>query len=214
MTIKDKMCCDLQASTEQCICPGGRFGKEGTNTPPAPGAVLARTVTMPDGYTSVAPDDMYRIDELEPGRREPCFPNLHNLHDTVFERTLNPPKPTEDEHNRRAMLWDLASEAVLEALKEVPSGTHVNVCANSGPHNPKLENLPPWTTVPGASVGLLMVAEFRDEKATGIHPGWRQVAHPIRSDEGRLLAGLRLLATVCILSSQFSATEHTTDSNI
>lgn len=42
----------------------------------------------------------------------------------------------------------------------------------------------------------MMVVEFRDEKATGIHPGWRQIAHPIRADEDRLLAGLRLLATV------------------
>lgn len=46
--------------------------------------------------------------------------------------------------------------------------------------------------MPGAAAGLLLVAEFRDD----IHPGWRQVAVPIRRDEGRLLAGLRLLPAV------------------
>lgn len=59
----------------------------------------------------------------------------------------------------------------------------------SGPQNDNLEKLPPWTAVPGAAIGLLFVATFRDD----IHPGWRQIATPIRQDEGRLLAGLRLL---------------------
>ncbi|KAK7709529.1 hypothetical protein SLS63_013207 [Diaporthe eres] len=139
---------------------------------------------------------MHREEERHPGRREPSFPGLHNLHKSVFERTLRPPEPCEEEHKRRKMLWDLGAHAVREALEDLPAGSHINICANSGPYDPKFEDLPPWATVPGASVGLLMVAEFRDEEATGIHPGWRQVAHPIRADEGRLLAGLRLLATV------------------
>lgn len=62
-------------------------------------------------------------------------------------------------------------------------------CPCSGPQNNQLEKLPPWTTVPGAAAGLLLVAKFRND----IHQGWRQVAIPIRRDEGRLLAGLRLL---------------------
>lgn len=41
-------------------------------------------------------------------------------------------------------------------------------------------------------MGLLLVAEFRDD----IHPGWRQIAIPIYNNEGRLLAGLRLLPAV------------------
>lgn len=168
---------------------GGKFGIQGTNTPPAPGASLARTVLLPDGFTACAPDDMYRMNELAPGRREPRFPGLHNLHSSVFERTLAPPPITGALPERRAMLWDVAARAVREALRGLPAGSHINVCANSGPQDDKLEKRPPWAAVPGAALGLLFVAEFRDD----IHPGWRQIATPINETEGRLLAGLRLL---------------------
>ncbi|KAJ0122905.1 hypothetical protein J7T55_011366 [Diaporthe amygdali] len=139
---------------------------------------------------------MYKKEERQPGRREPSFHGLHNLHEFVLVRTLNPPEPFEEKHKRRKVLWDLGSQAVREALEDIPTGSHVNVCANSGPCSPEYGSLPPWATVPGTDVGLLMVAELWDEKNTGIHPGWRKVAHPIRTEEGQLLAGLRLLAAV------------------
>lgn len=184
------------ASQEEPPLSRGKFGKQGHNTPPASTATQARTINLPDGHSSFAPDYMHRDEERQPGRREPGFPGLHNLHQCVFDRTLNPPEPYNEEHERRKVIWDLGAQAVREALEDIPAGSHINLCANSGPYDPKFENLPPWATVPGADAGLLMVAEFRDEKATRIHPAWRQVAHPIRADEGRLLAGLRLLATV------------------
>lgn len=90
------------------------------------------------------------------------------------------------------MLWDFAAQAVREALQDIPAGSHVSICANSGPQNDRLERLPPWAAVPGAAMGLLFVAEFREN----IHPGWRQIATPINETEGRLLAGLRLLPAV------------------
>jgi hypothetical protein len=179
---------------------GEKYGEEGQNTPPAPGADLAKTIIAPDGFNMVAPDEMYRMNELQPGRREPGFHNLHNLHDSVFERTLHPVLPLpldKPDIQRRATLWDNAANSVREALSEIPSGTHVVVCSNSGPYSPKLEPLPPWNSVDGATVGLLLVAEFRDEaKEEKVHPAWRQVAVPINSNEGRLFAGLRLLPAV------------------
>lgn len=176
---------------EQGLHLGGKFGIEGTNTPPTPKATLARTVLLPDGFTACAPDDMYRMDELAPGRREPGFPGLHNLHESVLERTLKAPPFQLPQHYVRAAYWDCAAEAVREALQGVPAGSHINVCANSGPRDDHLEKRPPWAAVPGAALGLLFVAQFRDDQ--DIHPGWRQVAVPIDAHEGRLLAGLRLV---------------------
>ncbi|PSR84363.1 hypothetical protein BD289DRAFT_434224 [Coniella lustricola] len=120
-----------QPSKTECgLLLGGRFGTEGTNTPPAPGASLARTITLPDGFACVAPDDMYRINELAPGRREPKFSNLHNLSDEVIERTTMLSPIVNAEEQRRAEIWDNTGAAVKEALEGVPAGSHVNVCAN------------------------------------------------------------------------------------
>lgn len=49
---------------------------------------------------------------------------------------------------------------------------------------------------PRRLLGLLMMVKFRDEKAARIHSGWCQIAHHIRPDEGQILVGLGLLATV------------------
>ncbi|KAH8588819.1 hypothetical protein B0O99DRAFT_600467 [Bisporella sp. PMI_857] len=180
-----------------------KFGEEGTNTGPAPKSNLANTINLPDGHSMVAPDTMYRINELMPRRREPSFPGLHNLHESVIARTLSPPGipvgiaiSKIKEVDRRAKLWEIAAEATRQALDNIPPGSHVVVCANSGPYNAKLEKLPPWTTVAGAVTGILMVAEFRDELTEDVHPSWCQVATPIWSHEGRLLAGIRLLPAV------------------
>lgn len=182
----------------------GRFGKQGTNTKPSPTAQPLKTEICEDGYPVVAPGDMYRMDELHPGRREPQFPGLHNLHDSVIERTREPPPLGEimadPARRRRAAIWDQVSYAVRAALQEIPHGSHVAVVSNSGakagPLADQLEEGPPGAMIPGAAVGLLFVAEFRDERASRLHPGWRQIACPIRADEGRLLAGLRLLPAV------------------
>lgn len=109
---------------------GGQFGKAGHNTSPSPGASLAETVILDDGYTSVSTNDMYRINELSPHRREPSFPGLHNLHDNVMARTLNPPAISGEGPTRRARLWDIASEAVRNALIGIPAGSHISICAN------------------------------------------------------------------------------------
>lgn len=182
----------------------GRFGKEGTNTQPSPTAAPLHTQICEDGYSVVKPGDMYRLDERSPGRREPRFPGLHNLHDSVIDRTRNPPSTQEIMFDtikrRRARMWDQVSYAVRAALQEIPRGSHVAVVSNSGAMSgklaDKLEQSPPAAMIPGATVGLLFVAEFRDERTSGIHPGWRQIACPISADEGRLIAGLRLLPAV------------------
>ncbi|KAK7935984.1 hypothetical protein PG985_001479 [Apiospora marii] len=183
----------------------GRFGKEGTNTKPSPTARPVKTeICKQDGYPVVAPDDMYRMeDELHPGRREPQFPGLHNLHDSVIDRTREPPSLREimadPTKRRRAAIWDQVSYAVRAALQEIPHGSHVAVVSNSGAKTgqlaDQLEESPPGAMIPGATVGLIFVAEFRDERS-GIHPNWRQIACPIRAHEGRLMAGLRLLPAV------------------
>lgn len=87
-------------------------------------------------------DYMHREKERHPGRREPSFPGLHNLHESIFERTLRPSEPCEEEHKRRKVLWDLGAHAVQEALEDIPAGSHINICANSGPYDPKFEDLP------------------------------------------------------------------------
>lgn len=168
-----------------------KYGQEGTNTNPSPGSGRSlKMITQKDGFSMIAPDDMYRIEETHIGRRECSFPGLHNLHESVIARTINPP-PIE---NHRAVVWDTAAQATREALADIPAGSHVNICANSGPGILEFEKLPPWHKVRGAIAGLLYVAEFRDKGS--IHWAWKQVAAPIRCKEGRLLAGLRLLPAV------------------
>ncbi|KAK8065083.1 hypothetical protein PG997_011830 [Apiospora hydei] len=178
-----------------------RFGKQGTNTMPSPTAAPLKTKICEDGHPVVAPGDMYRMDELQPGRREPEFPGLHNLHESVIARTQDPPAMNEimadTSKRRRAAIWDQVSLAVRAALQEIPHGAHVAVVSNSGAKSgqlaDQLEESPPGAMIPGATVGLIFVAEFRDERTSGIHPDWRQIACPIRATEGRLMAGLRLL---------------------
>lgn len=171
------------------------FGREGTSTKPSPasGAPL-RTVILEDGFSMISTDEMYRMDELDVERRAPKYDNLHNLSESVIDRTLNPPPVTGDIPTRRAEIWDVAAKATREALCLLPTGSHINICANSGSCVPEFEKLSPWTKVRGAAFGLLYVAEFREEDA--IHPAWIQIAAPINHDEGRLLAGLRLLPIV------------------
>lgn len=82
-----------------------------------------------------------------------------------------------------------------EVLSRIPTGSHIIVCANSGSFAAEVESLPPSCLVCGATVGFMLVAEFRT-KAERIHKDWIQIAVPIRPTEGRLLAGLRLVPTV------------------
>lgn len=182
----------------------GRFGKEGTNTKPSPTAQPVKTkICEEDGHPVVAPGDMYRMDERHPGRREPQFPGLHNLHESVIDRTKHPPSLREvmadPAKRRRAAIWDQVSLAVRAALQEIPHGSHVAVVSNSGAkagqQANQLEESPPGAMIPGATVSLIFVAEFRSEQSH-IYPDWRQIACPIRAHEGRLMAGLRLLPTV------------------
>ncbi|KAK7968000.1 uncharacterized protein PG986_002277 [Apiospora aurea] len=166
-----------------------RFGKQGVNTKPSPTAGPLKTKICDDGYPVVAPGDMYRMDELQPGRREPQFPGLHNLHESVIARTRDPPAMDE-------IMAD-TSKRRRAALQEIPHGAHIAVVSNSGAKAgqlaDQLEESPPGAMIPGATVGLIFVAEFRDERTSGIHPAWRQIACPIRATEVRLMAGLRLL---------------------
>lgn len=172
-----------------------KFGQEGTNTAPSPAgnAHLLQRVTLGDGFLMLTKDNMYRGVETQIGRRECHFPGLHNLSDAVIARTVHPPPVGNDPNqSRRAEIWDAAAQATREALANIPTGSHINICANSGPKNVEFEKMSPADKVKGADVGLLYVAEFRDD----IHPGWIQVACPINAHEGRLLAGVRVLALV------------------
>ncbi|KAK9774976.1 hypothetical protein AB5N19_12530 [Seiridium cardinale] len=190
----------MAAPTHPVLTTGGRFGQEGTNTRKPPTCGPPPMIELADGFGAVAPGHMYRPGERHPGRREPQFPGPHNLHETVVARTLAPPPLETLEHELRALIWEVTADAVRKAIEDIPSGSHVVVCANSGPKNAQLEDIPPWEKTPGATCGLLFVVEFRNptpgssaNDGHGIHPGWRQIAVPIVSNEGRLLAGLRLL---------------------
>ncbi|KAK6072209.1 hypothetical protein SCUP515_07541 [Seiridium cupressi] len=190
----------MAAPTHPVLTTGGRFGQEGTNTRKPPTCGPPPMIELADGFGAVAPGHMYRPEERHPGRREPQFPGPHNLHETVVARTLAPPPLQTLDHEFRALLWDVTADAVRKAIEDIPSGSHVVVCANSGPKNAELEDIPPWEKTPGATCGLLLVVEFRNPEpgsaandGHGIHPGWRQIAVPILANEGRLLAGLRLL---------------------
>ncbi|KAI1865530.1 uncharacterized protein JN550_008287 [Neoarthrinium moseri] len=186
----------MSFSLEKSLEPRHLYGTEGENTPKAPASEHASTIRVADGYTMIKPGQMYRQAEEKPGRRQADYPHLHNLAESVFRRTKHAPLPIKDtEHKRREKLWNDAADAVREAIAGIAPGTHVAISANSGPHDSKLEAKPPSAIVPGAAVGLLLVAEFRKE-AEPIHKDWYQVAIPIRRDEGRLLAGLRLIPTV------------------
>lgn len=118
------------SSHEPGLLLGGKFGENGNKTQQSPEGSLAETIAFKDGYDSICPGGMYRIEEVSAIRREPGFLGLHNLHETVISRTLHPPATKDDAPKRRAMLWDVAAKAVQEALVGIPAGSLINVCAN------------------------------------------------------------------------------------
>lgn len=148
-----------------------------------------------DGFSMLSPDSMYRSNEFHPGRREPGFPGLHNLADSVFERTLHPPCPGNREAIRRAVLWDDVADSFRKAIAVIPSGSYVVVCSNSGPYNAEFEDRHPADFIPEASCGILFVSMFRGEE-TNISQGWIQVGVYCKPTDGRLFASLRLM--VCV----------------
>lgn len=140
-------------------------------------------------------------EERQPGRQDQSFLGLYNLHKSIFNCQLRPLGPCEEAHRWRKMLKDLGAEAVREALEDIPAGSHIAMYADSGPCVLKFRTCFRGKQSP-ALLDLLMMAKFRDEKATRIHSGWCQIAHHITPGEGRLLVGLRLLATLPLLISR------------
>lgn len=120
------------------------------NTPPASICTQARIISLPDGHSSSTPGYMHRENEGQLGRHEPSFPGLHNLHKSIFNCQLRPLEPCEEGYKWRMMLRDLGAEAVLEALEDIPAGSHITVYADSGPCDLEFEDLLSWETVPGA----------------------------------------------------------------
>jgi hypothetical protein len=80
---------------------------------------------------------MYWPNERSVGRREPSFPEIHNLHPSVIARTIDPPMTI--------VLWDMAAAFVRATLADIPPGSHIVVCANSGSKTSKFEEAAPWT---------------------------------------------------------------------
>lgn len=148
-----------------------------------------------DGFSMISSDSMYRSNEFHPGRRESRFHSLHNLADSVLERTLNPPCPGNREAIRRAVLWDDIAGSFRKAVAVIPSGSYVVVCSNSGPYNAEFEDRHPADFIPEASCGILFVSMFRGEE-TNISQGWIQVGVYCKPTDGRLFASLRLM--VCV----------------
>lgn len=74
---------------------------------------------------------MHREEGRQPGRHEPSFPGLLNLHKSIFNCQLRPLQPCEEGHKWRKMLRDLRAEAVLEALEEIPASSHITMYADS-----------------------------------------------------------------------------------
>lgn len=177
------------------LYPGGKFGMQGTTTAPSPGNSKIETVISEDGFSMLMSDSMYRRNEFHPGRREPRFLGLHNLADSVFERTLDPPRPNSRETIRRALVWDKVAEAFRQALTGIPSRSYVVVCSNSGPYNAVFEDRHPAEVIPEATCGILLVSTFRGPQ-TNINRGWIQVAVPCKATDGRMFASLRLVVTV------------------
>lgn len=178
------------------LYPGGRFGLSArVTTEPSPARPEFKMEAAKDGFSMLSPDSMYRSDEFHPGRREPGFPGLHNLADSVFERTINPPRPANREAIRRAVLWDDVADSFRKAIAVIPSGSYVVVCSNSGPYNAEFEDRHPADFVPEASCGILLVSMFRGGE-TNISQGWIQVGVYCKPTDGRLFASLRLM--VCV----------------
>ncbi|POS78276.1 hypothetical protein DHEL01_v203333 [Diaporthe helianthi] len=186
----------ITVGTTPRLYPGGTFGQR-ARTPAAASPVKPsiKTEIAPDGFSMLSPDSMYRIDELHAGRREPGFSGLHNLAESVFERTLKPPRPSNHEAIRRAVLWDHVAKSFRRAIADIPSGSYVAVCSNSGPYNAEFEDRHPADYVPEASCGIMFVSMFRGDY-TNINRGWIQVGVPCNPDDGRLFASLRLLCCV------------------
>lgn len=154
-----------------------------------------QTAVAGDGFSMLKSDSMYRSNEFHPGRREPRFSGLHNLADSVLERTLNPPRPRGREATRRAVIWDQVAEAFRRAVACIPTNSYVVVCSNSGPYDPAFEDRHPADFVPEATCGILLVASCRG-RGTNINRGWIQVAVPCSATGGRIFASLRLMPCV------------------
>lgn len=177
------------------LYPGGKHGLQGTTTAPSPGNSEIETVVAEDGFSMLKSDSMYRSNELHVDRREPRFLGLHNLADSVFERTLNPPRPKGRKTIHRAMIWDHVAESFRRAIADIPPKSYVVVCSNSGPYNPDFEDRHPADFIPEATCGILLVASFRGSE-TNISKGWIQVAVPCNATDGRIFASLRLMPCV------------------
>lgn len=177
------------------LFPGGKFGLRGITTAPSPGISDIETVVAEDGFSMLKTDSMYRSNEFHADRREPRFSGLHNLADSVLERTLNPPRPKGREAMRRAVIWDQVAEAFRNAIAGIPSKSYVVVCSNSGPYNPDFEDKHPADFIPEATCGILLVASFRG-RGSNVNKGWIQVAVPCNSTDGRIFASLRLMPCV------------------
>lgn len=185
----------VAAGSAPRLYPGSKFGLRGITTAPSPGNSEIETVVAEDGFSMLKSDSMYRSNEFHADRREPRFLGLHNLADSVFERTLNPPRPEGREAMRRATIWDQVAEAFRHAIAGIPSKSYVVMCSNSGPYNPDFEDRHPADFIPGATCGILLVAGFRGRE-TNINKGWIQVAVPCKATDGRLFASLRLMPCV------------------
>lgn len=177
------------------LYPGGKFGLRGITTAPSPGNSEIETVAAEDGFSMLKSGSMYRSNEFHADRREPRFLGLHNLADSVLERTIKSPRPKGREAIRRAVIWDQVAEAFRNALAEIPSKSYVVVCSNSGPYNPDFEDRHPADFIPEATCGILLVAGFRG-RGTNINKGWIQVAVPCEATDGRIFASLRLMPCV------------------
>jgi len=129
-------------------------------------------------------DSMYRENLRERGLRNPRNPTLHHVDPVVFDAFSSQPAPGPTHGT-----WLRLYEWTCEALRLPAGGRAIVVTAGNTADNSLTRN-PPSDVIPDATRGIVYALGY-----TGgpIHPGWTVIYCPLEADQGRLLAGARLL---------------------
>lgn len=166
----------------------GTGGERGN--PHAPPAPRMRNVLNPDGVVTVSPDDMYRSDFTEGGLRHPSNFTLHALAEIVFDYAKD--GAPEGGSERFRGLWRYTERQLVEATEHLVGDHGIIICSWNSAHAPLIRK-EPASYVPGVRLGICLIRDDSDVSTAERAPGWIYIAIPLRLEEDRLLASLRVV---------------------
>lgn len=146
-------------------------------------------LVVTDNWTSYPNDRFYRDDDSAGGLRDISFRTLHNLASKVLTSTLSVVPDTDP---RRARLWDQTVARWQRVIHAASPGTVAVVTACNS--NGIMQGQHPSCVVSDATVGYCFVATIDPQYQ--VSPDWVIILIPLRADEGRLLASLRVIPAI------------------